>query len=643
MEGQHLLRKQDLKVLKILLVLMLVYVNTDFMPSTKVRASGTPKVPYTLGNWTYINKPVYPAKINASQIPIGKNWTYVYTLSQSSMYHVYFYGDWIGNLTDYDIYVYDPDGNLETLHTEAAGLPEHLGTTVDEPFFRPKRTGNYSFLIVNDLRESHGAAAATLMLIENVKCNRWYERPLVGKVNFKHAYNTTWAYEFSTNSNRVEVFIDVPDTLDMYEARLYVMADPTKKMGNLLNGVPIAWEPGLYGNLDISKLFGGYNMDDDGFKIPATTASCEFFGKDMLINYTSTLKGDTVLYHLVLIGENGKGTLRFMVKTDFNPPIIKILNPISTVVSGYETVITANVADQDSLKSVFLNYTNDGWKTVTSTSMNHIVNQTYVGTIPAQLAGTIINYMVAASDMAGNKAKDQGSYKVKDLINMIMFLPKSMIYVNEKVVVLGEMSVGGAVITLNYSFAGQKVTRYVTVDQNGSFTDLYMPEKTGNWTVSAFWQGDEKHFGASSDQKEFTVQKVPTSLDCKLSQETIDLGGKITVIGTVHPIVTGKAIELEFTMPNSSLIKRYSYADLNGTFTVEFTPNLPGIWEVQIKLASDNVYLSSTSESVQFVVNDTWLNIILSFITQNLLYIVAAAGASASAVGFFIYWRRRRE
>ena len=620
---------------------MLVNIGTGLTPSIMVGASNTPKVPYHLGNWTYMNKPVFPVKINASQIPIGHNWTYVYTLSQSLSYHVYFYGDWIGTLTDYDIYVYDPNGNLETLHTEAAGLPEHLGTTVDKPFFKPKYTGNYSFLIVNDLRESKGAVAATLMLIENMQCNRWYERLLEGKVNFQHVYNTTWAYEFSTNSSRVEVLIDVPDTLDMYEARLYVIADPTKKMGSFLNSVPIAWEPGLYGNLDASKLYGGYNMIDDGFKNPKATASCEYFGEDMLINYTSTLKGDTVLYHLVLIGENGKGTLKFMVKTDFEPPVINILNPVQTVVSGNETIITANVTDHDSLKSVILNYTVDDWRTVDSVQMNHVVNQTYIGTIPAQWAGVTINYMVLASDMAGNTAKALGSYVVKDLTTLTMFLSKSKFYINERVVVTGQISVGVAMLTLNYSCSDQKVIRHTIVNQNGSFTDRYAPEKLGNWTVSASWQGDETHFGVSSDQKRFTVQKVPTSLNCSLSNEVIDLGGKIMVGGTVFPAVTSKAIELVFIMPNSSLIKRNVYADSNGAFTVDFTPHLSGTWQVQAKLAGDSVYLPSTSESKQFIVNDTLMNIILSFVTTNLLYIVAAAGAAASAVGFLIYWRRR--
>jgi hypothetical protein len=65
------------------------------------------------------------------------------------------------------------------------------------------------------------------------------------------------------------------------------------------------------------------------------------------------------------------------------------------------------------------------------------------------------------------------------------------------------------------------------------------------------------------------------------------------------------------------------------------------LYVIQAKLAGDNVYLPSTSESRQFIVNDTILNIIVSFLTTYLLYIIAATGGTAGAVVFFIYWRRR--
>ena len=53
------------------------------------------------------------------------------------------------------------------------------------------------------------------------------------------------------------------------------------------------------------------------------------------------------------------------------------------------------------------------------------------------------------------------------------------------------------------------------------------------------------------------------------------------------------------------------------------------------------MYLPSTSKSGWFVVNDTWMHVILTFLTQYVMYIVAVAGVATAMVGFLIYWRRR--
>jgi len=198
----------------------------------------------TRGNWTFVEKPMFPVYFNESQIPVGSNWTIVCPLVANHTYHIYCYGKWIdygpNPSTDYDIYVYNPLGELEGYHTESAGLPEHLGTTVDEPFFTPKYSGNYSFVIRNDPRESNSSEQATFMIMEDVECNEWHEVFIEGKRNNESVFYTAWAFEFFTENQHVEVWIKVPETFDMYEARLYLMANPEAGMGGTLNGVPLA-------------------------------------------------------------------------------------------------------------------------------------------------------------------------------------------------------------------------------------------------------------------------------------------------------------------------------------------------------------------------------------------------------------------
>lgn len=110
--------------------------------------------------------------------------------------------------------MYDPRGTLESEHTEAAGLPEHLGTRVNDTFFTPATSGNYTFVIVNDARQSKGAEAATFMAIENAQTDRWFSTNIEGKrANGTSGVNTAWAYEFVTDSPQIQVNIQVPATL----------------------------------------------------------------------------------------------------------------------------------------------------------------------------------------------------------------------------------------------------------------------------------------------------------------------------------------------------------------------------------------------------------------------------------------------
>ena len=212
------------------------------------------------GNCTYVEKPIFPVLINDNQIPIGENWTIICPLQQGHNYHIYCYGQWIDTTsqaeTDYNIYVYDPNGTLVSSHLESAGLPPHLGTTLNDAFFTPTVSGNYSFVISNSAFGSESAQEATFMIIESLQCNTWYSTFIQGTdSNDLAQFYTCWAYEFATNASNIEVCVKVPDSLAVYETRLYLMSSSSS---STLNSYPLPWEPGLYGNL--SGSVGGYNF-----------------------------------------------------------------------------------------------------------------------------------------------------------------------------------------------------------------------------------------------------------------------------------------------------------------------------------------------------------------------------------------------
>jgi hypothetical protein len=458
------------------------------------------------GNWTFIEKPMFPAYFNQSQISIGSNWTVVSPLTANHTYHVYFYGEWTNGgstpKTDYDIYVYNPLGELEGYHTESAGLPEHLGTAVDEPLFTPKHSGNYSFVLRNDPRESNASQQATFMLIENMETNKWQETYIEGKQNDTPVFNTSRAFEFATESQHIEIWVRVPETLDMYEARLYLMANPKAGMGETLNDLPLAWERGLYG--EIRQIYGGYNLESKEYRGVAY-ASSEFYGQDMLINYTSPAK-DKNLYHLVFIGEKGAGKIDFLIKTDFGKASLRPVDLPLRVYPNNETALTfaSNATD---LTSAALNYSANNWADYTALNMQLINNRTCTATIPSQPAGTIVVYEVMAKDVFENILIHNGNYSVRYAPQLNMTLKAKAIPIGDNMTLIGLITPPGDNVTINLVFTSTNGTFKQTAytQNNGTFTASFKPATQGNWMVQAIFSGNSMLYESSSAPIRFTV------------------------------------------------------------------------------------------------------------------------------------------
>jgi hypothetical protein len=422
--------------------------------------------------------------------------------------------------TDYDIYVFNPQGELEGTHTEAAGLPEHLGTTVDDAFFVPASSGNYTFAIVNDARESNGAEQATFMIIENIECDKWYKHTAGAKVDDAPAFNTNWAYELLTASERIELWVRVPDTLDMYEAMLYLMSDSESLT---VNNISLPWEPGLYGN---KSILGGYNLESEEYRGVAY-ASCEYNGQDMYLNYTQPFAGENV-YHLVLMGEIGEGTIEFLVKTTFGGALTPLTFP-QRVTPANETLI-AYATNTTQLENATLRYTVDSWKNATKVDMV-VSNMTCNATIPQQEAGSFVEYSVQASDAIKNKLVATGNFTVKHLSAITDFNSTRIhVTLGDNITVIGTISTeaGGAPVTVTFMSINTTETQQCTALGNGTFTASFHPETIGDWLVQAVFAGNSSVYPCESETVKVAVEEPPFFVTYGLF-----IGGGLAAVGAV--------------------------------------------------------------------------------------------------------------
>ena len=513
MAADHYVRHY-LKLLAIAFTVALIFLHA-FVPILIVKAANDSEYQQFVhthdssvqGNWTSVEKPLYPVFFNDSQIAIGGSWTVVEPLVAGRSYHVYLFGSWVNNgsrpKTDYSIYVYNPEGVMESEHTEAAGLPEHLGNTVNDTFFVPSFTGNYTFVISNSAGTSNGTQQATFMAIEDIATNQWRTQYVEGKTaDNLSSYFTSWAYEFVSNSSKIQVWINVPNTLDMYEARLYVMSNPQSL---ILNSAPLPWEPGLYGN--VTGNVGGYNTDASKYRGVAY-ASCEYRGENMSLEYSPTSTGKT-LYHLALIGEFGSGNLSFLVKTQFDNATLFPLTPPSRVYPGNVTKVSY-ASNSTNLENAVLEYSTDNWNNTIEVQMD-ITNKTANFTFPPQKAGTLVQYRISAKDTLLNSLSAKGNFTVKQPSMLNITALKGRLQVGKNITINGVLTGqnSSVPITLQFFTTNDTFTVKTQTSENGTFTTSLGTNSSGIWMIAASFAGDNAVYSSDSNQIMVNVDEQP--------------------------------------------------------------------------------------------------------------------------------------
>jgi len=265
-----------------------------------------------------------------------------------------------------------------------------------------------------------------------------------------------------------------------------------------VNNVSLPWELGLYGNLsDV----GGYNLESEEYRGVAY-ASCEYNGQDMFLNYTQPFEGKN-LYHLVLMGEIGQGTIEFLVKTTFGGVLSPLTFP-QKVTPADETEISY-VANTTRLENATLQYTVDGWKNFSKVDMA-VSNMTCNATIPPQEAGSFLEYRVQATDTIKNQLAATGNFTVK-YPSAITDFNATNVTLGGNITATGTISAeaGGAPVTVTFMSANATETVTCTALGNGTFAASFQPETTGEWIIQAAFAGNSTVYPCDSETVMVTV------------------------------------------------------------------------------------------------------------------------------------------
>lgn len=579
------LYKDDSKIISkiVLLVLYFALINCNCL--TKASETETIWLDETL-------KPVY---IEEDQLQPGEKMEIYCPLDKQKKYHIYLIGEWINfedPVTDYDINLHAPSGEKINDATASAGLPEQISNDKDRQFYQPKYSGAYKFVIKNDERNSQEAESAIFMVLEHIELNKAYRAFFQGRTNTEDSYEGLIhyrCYEFNTNRTFFRVNVEVPKTLEMYEARLYRMSSPDKEIGLEVSNLGLPEWEFLEG--DRTDSFGGfdYRHISNITREPELIADCDNYGEDMFIDIgdeEDRQEGDEIFYYLVLLAEFGQGEVNLYVKDEVSKPQIDLIEPAGDMVFDEKNQFNVSIESDRKIEEAWVEYSNDNWRTTEELQLEK--EQGYwICELPEFGLNDRVHYQINAKDVLGNIGSLSDSKEVKKGVEINIELSAKSIKANENIEIEGRTSLNNPMIELCFTSEGDSIKKEVKAS-SGSFSYDFTPTRLGTWSVNARYEGDAEYGEAKTKDHEFTVNPSPLSLSVKAVREEVPTDGKIVIEGSTDPPINGASMKITYSGLNYT--QEYVTTDQTGSFTSTYKTRNPGVCQILVELTGEWKY-----------------------------------------------------
>jgi glutamine amidotransferase-like uncharacterized protein len=174
------------------------------------------------------------------------------------------------------------------------------------------------------------------------------------------------------------------------------------------------------------------------------------------------------------------------------------------------------------------------------------------------------------------------------------------------------------------------VTRNVTTDSSGAYSDLYAPDTNGTWTVYASWSFDDHHIAASQNV-EFEVKQNAT-LTIQSSASNVAPGSTVILSGSLSPAQAGD-VTIFRSINNSAFVSIGTAARSNGAYSYQTSLNDTGTYWFKASWPGNENYNASTSGAITVTATAAGID--------PLLYVVIA-GVVIVAIAAAVYFMRRK-
>jgi glutamine amidotransferase-like uncharacterized protein len=173
------------------------------------------------------------------------------------------------------------------------------------------------------------------------------------------------------------------------------------------------------------------------------------------------------------------------------------------------------------------------------------------------------------------------------------------------------------------------IIRNVTTDSSGAYSDTYIPDTNGTWTVYASWSFDDHHIAASRNV-EFEV-KLSATLTIHSSNASLAPGTNVTIYGTLSPAQAGN-ITIYRSVNSNAFVSIGDATLLNGQYIFPAPLNDAGTYQFYAYWPGNENYNASTSGTVT----------VTAATPIDPLWYVVIGGVAVVAIAAAVYFLRRR-
>jgi len=177
--------------------------------------------------------------------------------------------------------------------------------------------------------------------------------------------------------------------------------------------------------------------------------------------------------------------------------------------------------------------------------------------------------------------------------------------VGDKIAITGQISPSVEGVDVKISITapdGSQRTVRAKTGSDGSYSGVFVPDQVGTWKVSALWDGNAEHEGATTSEVSLTVTKASTTISIALSKSEVIKGESISISGSISPVVSGAELTFTFTKPDSSTFTRTTTTFSDGSYSDSHSPTETGSWSVKATWEGNSEYEGAISQTLAFTV-----------------------------------------